>query len=454
MDIAIERLTECIGRAVQHVQFRNVFGNGFGSPMMRDLYARKMKRGYSLSNTDAISVPESELSGLVAELLPKLAPYRLPETGAVCNGLYHLMGSSASPRLPSVEDYAKTLVVAAARIGPERVANLFTGWLDGVSVRVWLCALLKGVRTDGPLMPVDGLRLETLPSNGDEFPRSLYVQIDEHDIRHEQYSHRAMLSLEHDSGPALYLPNREREEQLPSPHATIRNRELSSVSLGSLCRSMSIETNNCVDWFMQWWDYGDVDAFFLNAGFSSSRRDTRTGSPALISTEQLVSCLQLHGLLMKYTKLDLCIARWLRSKRPLARDEQLVELRIALESVLLSDDRGIVGEKRHRLAMRGAWLLGETFERRKEYFRTLRHAYDFASSVLHAGSPKAKDKERVVKVIGGGQDLCREAILRIVSAGAMPDWSDLVMGKGFRRAPEDSARDSALGGATDNPNAL
>ena len=131
-----------------------------------------------------------------------------------------------------------------------------------------------------------------------------------------------------------------------------------------------------------------------------------------------------------------------------------MELRIALESVLLSDDRGIVGEKRHRLAMRGAWLLGETFERRKEYFRTLCHAYDFASSVLYAGSPKAKDKERVVKVIGGGQDLCREAILRIVSAGAMPDWSDLVMGKGFRRAPEDSARDSALGGATDNPYAL
>ena len=252
MDIAIERLTECIGRAVQHAQFRNVFGNDFGSPMMRELYARKMKRGYSLSNTDAISVPESELSGLVAELLSKLAPYRLPETGAVCNGLYHLMASSDSPRLPSVEDYAKTLVVAAARIGPELVGNLFTGWLDGVSVRAWLCALLKGVRTDGPLRPVDGLRLETLPSNGDEFPRSLYVQIDEHDIRHEQYSHRAMLSLAHDTGPALYLPNRERDMQLPSSRATIRNHELSSVSVGSLCRSMSIETNACVDWFMQW----------------------------------------------------------------------------------------------------------------------------------------------------------------------------------------------------------
>ena len=453
--MGIERLTVCIERAVQHAQFRNVYGNRFDSPVMRDLYSRKMKRDYSLSNTDAIGLHQGALTDLVSELLPKLARYSLPETAAVCNGLYDLMGSSASPRLPSVEEYARILVLAAARIGPERVAKLFVGWLEGVPVRVWLCALLKGVRTDGPLRPADGLRLETLPSNGDDFPRSLYVQIDEHDIRHEQYSHRAMLSLEHAVGPALYLPNQEPDTQLQlPPRPTIRNHELSSVSVGSLCRAMSIETNNYVDWFMQWWDYGDVDAFFLNAGFSSNRRDTRTPSPGLISEEQLASCLELHGLLEKYTRLDLCISRWLRSKLPLAREEQLVELRIALESVLLSDDRGSVGEKRHRLATRGAWLLGETFERRKEYFRTLRDAYDFASSVLHAGSPREKNKEDLAKTIGNAQSLCREAILRIVSAGAMPNWSDVVMGKGFCRAPEDSARDSAVGGATDNPNTL
>ena len=439
--MTIERLTGCIERAVQHAAFRNVFGNRFDSSVMHEFYARKMKRDYSLSNTDAISVREGELTALIAELSPKLEGYRVPETGEICNGLYNLKGSLASPRLPSVADYAKTLVVAAARIGPERVANLFTGWLEGVPVRVWLCALLKGVRTDGLLSPVDGLRLETLPSKGDEFPRSLYVQIDEHDIRHEQYSHRGFLSLEHDIGPALYLPNRERDMQLAPPRATIRHHELSSVSVGSLCRSMSIEINSCVDWFMQWWDYGDVDAFFLNAGFSSGRKNTRNPSPTLISEEQLVSCLELHGLLEKYTKLDRGIARWLRSKRPLAREEQLVELRIALESVLLSDDGGFVGEKRHRLGIRGAWLLGDTLERRKEYFRTLRDAYDFASRVVHAGSLKAKDKERVAKVIGGAQNLCREAILRIVRTGAMPDWLDLVMGKGFHRAPEDASPD-------------
>ena len=85
----------------------------------------KMRREYSLSNTDAISVRETELTDLVSELTPKVAYYSSPETGAIGNGFYKLMGSLASLRLPSVEDYAKVLVLAAARVGPERAAGLF-----------------------------------------------------------------------------------------------------------------------------------------------------------------------------------------------------------------------------------------------------------------------------------------------------------------------------------------
>ena len=141
MTMAIEPLTECIQRAVHQAQFRNVYGNCFESSVMHELYAKKIKRGYCLSNMDAISVRETELTALVSELLPMVVRYRSPQTGAVGNGLYMLMGSSASPRLPSVEDYAKVLVLAAARVGSERVANLFTGWLEGPT-RTGLAACL------------------------------------------------------------------------------------------------------------------------------------------------------------------------------------------------------------------------------------------------------------------------------------------------------------------------
>ena len=99
-------------------------------------------------------------------------------------------------------------------------------------------------------------------------------------------------------------------------------------------------------------------------------------------------CLELHGLLDGFTMLDLGIARWRRSKRATTKEEQLVELRIAMESILLADDKGAVGEKSHRLAVRGAWLLGETFEQRKSYFRSLRAAYGFASNVVARREPQ------------------------------------------------------------------
>ena len=441
MDLAIERLTECLGRAVHQAEFTNFFKQRFESSVMHELYARKRRSEYGLPNPDAIGVPESTLTDIVSELAPMVAPYTSRETGAIGNGFYTMLGSQASPRLPSIEDYAKVLVLAAARVGPERAAGLFTGWAEGQPIKVWLCALLKGARTEGELRPVNGLCLDTLSRNDEEFPRSLYVQIDEHDIRYEQYAQRAILSLEHETGPVLYAPD---DETTGFPHfppsPEICNPELSLVSMDGLCRAMSVEINCYVDWFRQWWDYGDADAFFLNPGHSHSWRDTSGSSPILVTREHLERTLELHGLLDGFTSLDLGIARWRRSKRATTIEDRLVELRIALESVLLPDDKGVVGEKRHRLATRGAWLLGETLEQRKSYFRSLRDAYDFASSVLHAGRLRKKGEQARDRAITEAQDICRVAILRIARDKTVPDWTDIVLGKGFHRSPEGPAK--------------
>ena len=93
-------------------------------------------------------------------------------------------------------------------------------------------------------------------------------------------------------------------------------------------------------WISQWWDYGDVEAFFLNPGFSSQRKETTAPSLILISEEDSRRCLEIHDHLHGFTGLDLAIARWRRLKRTSTTHDQLIELRIALESVFLNDDRG------------------------------------------------------------------------------------------------------------------
>ena len=413
-----------IDRARYKALFTDVFGNRFDADTVRQHY--EINRRWTLGSPDAIQVPQSELQGLVSELDGTLGKYKSPGSGLIGNMLYFHKGSSSSPRLPTVEEYAKILVLAAARIGADRVATLYSTWLQGEPIPLRQCALLTGIKTDGMLYPVDGMHLDTLPASGNDFPRSL--RINEYDIHEQQFSHRAMLCIDYHTDPALYDPAAHEEIAPMGPHRRdLVNPALAAVSLESFCRSMSLIADNQVDWFIAWNDYGDIEAFFLGSGFGSNRKRADNSSPVIVSEKDVRVSLDLHAHLAAFAKLDLAIARWRRSKGSTIPYEQLVELRIALESVLLSDDRGNVGEKRHRLAIRGAWFLGTTFAERKRSFRTLRTLYDYASSVIHAGNPKETDSSPLDEIISDAQYLCRAAILRIANARAIPDWTDVVL---------------------------
>ena len=175
-----------------------------------------------------------------------VARYRASDTGVVCNGLYRLMGDRAFPRLPSVEDYARLLVPASGRLGPERTAPTFGSWIEEQPIPTRQCFLLKGVIIDRRLSPRGGLVLKTLSGNGEGFPRSLYVQLDAADIRYEQNGRRTMLSLEHEVGPVLYFPDGEKRtflSLLQFPESRIRNCRgyPQRVSAGQ-CRSKSTIT--------------------------------------------------------------------------------------------------------------------------------------------------------------------------------------------------------------------
>ncbi len=417
-----------IDKAVAQAGFADVYKNRLNASHVRHLY--KSKQRCPLSSTDAITVPRPELEALTCELEPLLGTYRSSISGLVGNGLYALTGSSASPQLPSSQAYAKILVLAASRIGAKRVAELLNGWIQGSGVRIFACVLLKGLRTEGKLRPVAGMHLDTLSNNGDHLPRSL--RLDPHEHWHEQFPGRAMLSLEYETVPAFYDPEVVRGNPPVPSAAGPLNPELATVSFDSFCRAVSLETNNQVDWFIHWNDYGDVEAFFLNPGFSSQRKDASNSPIVSVSEDQVRRCLRTLALLQGHWALDLPIARWRQSKRSPSTNEQLIELRIALESVLLNDDTG-ASEKRHRLATRGAWLLGETFDQREIYFKTLKHVYDYASSVIHGGTPKVREERNLERDIASAQDLCRDAILRLAAANGMPnsdDWSALTLGRG------------------------
>ena len=424
---SMDTLIEHIENAVQRADVTDVSRDRFGASEVRELYERKQR--FSIQSSDAIRVRHDELCALTSELRERLGNLRSPTSDVVGNGLYSLTGSNASPRRPSTEAYAKILVLAAARIGAKRVAELLAEWIEGKGVRLSSCVLLKGALTDRSMQPVDGLRIETLSGNGDDLPRSLRLHSHEH--WSEQFVRRAMLSLEFEWGAGLYDPDAVLGNPPRPPPPEVLNPELAGVSFESFCRALSLVTNNQIDWFICWDDYRDVEAFFLNPGFSSQRKEANDSSTAWVSEEQVQECLRVHGCLGKRRGLDVPVARWRKSKYAGTTGEQLIELRIALESVFLSDDKG-TSEKRHRLATRGAWRTGDTFEGRKSSYETLKSVYDYASSVIHGGNPKVKAGRDLGRDIAAAQDLCREAILGFAANGvpSSEDWAALILGGG------------------------
>ena len=422
-----ESLLEPLNNAISQARFIDVYRNHLEASHVLYLYEKMRK--CPLNSTDAIAVPQRDLDALSQEIRSLLGAYVSSNSNIVGNGLYTVTGSLSSPRRPTCEEYAKILVLAASRIGAGRVAELLEEWIQGKKLRVFVCVLLKGLLTEGRLQPVPGMTLDTLPNNGDLLPRSL--RIDDREHYHEQYTTRTILSVECETVPALYDP----EEILgnppfPSAPPTPLNPELSAVSFESFCRAISLTTNNHVDWFILWEDYGDVEAFFLNPGFSCQRKEA-SNTPIITVTEGDVrSCLDIHAKLDGRSDLNLAIARWRRSKRANTEYEKLIDLRIALESVLLNENSG-TAEKSFRLASRGAWLLGETFDGRESHFETLRHTYAYASSVIHGGTPKIKKDRNLKSDITNAQNFCRDAILKLTTTGKAlnnADWSALILG--------------------------
>ena len=204
------------------------------------------------------------------------------------------------------------------------------------------------------------------------------------------------------------------------------------MSVAGLCRAISLEVGNNVDWFRSWSDYGDIDAFFLNPSHGMSLQETNSGSPRWISDEQFTRSLEIEERLREFPAVDVAIARWRKSRRGGPLEEQLVELRIALEAVLLAGASGNSPELQFRIATRGAWLLGETYGDRKTCFDTLRKAYGLASSVLHGRGLRRAHREENAEAVGRAQELCRGAILHMVRKGTLPNWGEVVLSKDYR----------------------
>ena len=103
--------------------------------------------------------------------------------------------------------------------------------------------------------------------------------------------------------------------------------------------------------------------------------------------------------------------------------DQAIDLGIALESLLLSD-QGDKVQLALQFRLRGAWLLGRDVKTRQDIYRRLRDLYNYRSSAVHSG--RLDNSATQEKLVAGFQ-LCADAIKALIFAKSV-NWDDIVLG--------------------------
>lgn len=457
MNTLRDRLAAAVADARFDLEYTEVRGEGtrtrrelraLSSEELTSAYAGR--RHHTGSMRADCHVSDDTMGSLVAEVRKELAEFICPQSGRIGhafpidqirvvrisdgeNGVTHLEYESTP------EDFAESLLRAAAIVGVDKATELLAAWKHGVPVRFRTSTVVNGVVVDDRYVPRQDIEIVALPLTTDELPRLP----DRDRMVPSDYLGRTLVSLQASASPALFCP---RQDDRGKSAIT---RTKGEVGFDTLCDALSLQAKSHVSWTFAWMEHGDAAPFCLrdwqivgDGRFEhltwGSRTWCETGrKPGAVSIERgkyvsittfdesrLLSMIEaLQG---SDRKLRIAVERWKRSmRRDSAVVDKLIELRIALEALYLKDFTNERSQEvRFRLALFGAWHLGETFTRRQEIRKVLRDAYDEASGAVHTGEAPVGARATLKKA----RALCREGILKLLEEEPPVDWGDMILG--------------------------
>ena len=382
---------------------------------------REMNTSTSWYARAQLAGAKAQLSGdsfdrLVATLRSLLAGFTVDDK--IGNGLALIIGGR--PVLPLTE-YALYLVRGAGLLGPDRMAHLLLGWVEGEPVPYSSCLVLSGLSIDEPMSMGTGIRLNKLPSSSIDLEKELPSGIG-HQVGIMNLAGATKATIECQDDPVLFRPDESPEIRT----TTIGSRQ--AFHYAKFCEALSLAYDHTVGWFTSWRDFGDLDVLGLGPGSGYSVQldigYVAPGPPILREQLDLADRLFTRRRDNAIPPMDIPIQRWASSKRQTGSlADKFIDLRIVLESLFLRESGPELG---YRLAMHGAWYLGATPEERQRHFRTLRDVYSVASTAVHTGTVEPNEKNR--QLLADAQDLCRSGILKRLKDGKVPVWSALVLG--------------------------
>ena len=222
----------------------------------------------------------------------------------------------------------------------------------------------------------------------------------------------------------------------------IKSAEFPNFDVDKFYHALSLIANYAVKPLSQWQYIGEDELFKVGDWWYTKLMRPRvmidSGSGIHVINETDIDKAKcLYQLLTNPSsnigeKLQIPIDRWIKSKTSKTAVDKMIDLGIAFEALYLSET-DYNREIRFRFSLHAAWHLGKNREQRKALMKDFKILYDWRSTVVHTGKlPKqARNVTVTQEFITNAQNLCRDAILKVLEDGKFPDWNSLILGEEF-----------------------
>ena len=338
-------------------------------------------------------------------------------------------GLSAMSCITGLEALARALVKGSALVGSRTVGSLLADWVEGRPVQYRTCAVLNGINVKASLEPATGIRITPLPWSSDELPNDLPFRASS---APEDYLGRTIICVDTIATPPLFRPG---PDGVRNP---VQASSKCIADVDAVCEALALESDDFVDIAFQWNDYSELREVFPTRNSSTWARagsslqsqlkpgwgksvNFQTGVVTISPGDHPLSDMDesrlghtIRALIEpKHRGTRISATRLIKSRDShQGLVDQFVDLRMALEALFLKDFTNEHSqEMRFRLALMGAWFLGQDFEDRRRIRNVLRDAYDTASGAVHTGNIAATDANRAL--LADAQGLCREGVLKL-----------------------------------------
>ena len=308
--------------------------------------------------------------------------------------------------------------------------------------------LLTGISVSQPFEIFKGVTLVPLPNSISELPPHLPNIPTESDrsegICLPDLPGKTMVRVEYNIQPIFHRPaERYTIQSGPDQHFTISlsDQATPAPSLSALYQALAVVGRCHVQSVLTWTSLLDYEVFDLGnfwgigaSGYGSQRLPHGFDDLVQLSDTHLQTIRTLYAGLTQlptdtWQRLRIPIDRWVKAMAEDNPIDQIIDLGIALECLYVPDSQGEVS---FRFALHGAWHLGKHKAEREALRTELKEIYLARSDVVHTGRLKgkrAKPSFDVSHLVARAQELCWQGITSVIEAGAIPDWTDLVLGE-------------------------